>query len=103
MKLNVYKNQREVAKTLEVNNYDIMYGTVEDIFDVLEGIEDVNDPNGILNMINANRSKLNDLLLDIFADAGLTKEDLRMVKVKELVPVFVDLFRYVQQSFKSKN
>lgn len=103
MKLNVYRNQREIAKTLEVNNYDIMYGTVEDIFDVLEGIEDVNDPNGILNLINANRSKLNDLLLDIFADAGLTKEDLRMVKVKELVPVFADLFKYVQQSFKSKN
>lgn len=103
MKLNVYKNQKEIAKTLEVNNYDLMYGTVEDIFDILEGIEDTNSTAEILNLITANKSKLNDLLLDIFADAGLTKEDLRMVKVKELVPVFADLLMYVQQSFKSKN
>lgn len=103
MKLNVYKNQREVAKTVEVDEYDIMYGTVEDVFDVLEGVEDINDTQKIISVITANRMKLNDLLLDIFGEAGLTKEDLRMVKVKELIPVFVDLFRYVQNSFQSKN
>ena len=103
MKLNVYKNQREVAKTVEVDEYDIMYGTVEDVFDVLEGLEDINDTQKIISVITANRMKLNDLLLDIFGEAGLTKEDLRMVKVKELIPVFVDLFRYVQNSFQSKN
>lgn len=103
MKLNVYKNQREVAKTVEVDEYDIMYGTVEDVFDVLEGLEDINDTQKIISVITANRVKLNGLLLDIFGEAGLTKEDLRMVKVKELIPVFVDLFRYVQNSFQSKN
>lgn len=103
MKLNVYKNQKEIAKTIEVDNYDIMYGTVEDIFDILDGIENMNDGNEIVKVINANRGKLNDLLLDIFGAEGLTKEDLRMVKVKELVPVFIDLFKYVQASFKSKN
>ena len=101
MKLNIYKNQKEIEKTFEVDAYDIMYGTVEDVFDVLEGVENISDPNEILNVISQNRDKLNDLLLDIFE--GLTKEDLRKVKVKEIVPVFVDLFRYVQQSFRSKN
>ena len=28
MKINIYKNQREVEKTYEVDNYDLMYGTV---------------------------------------------------------------------------
>lgn len=103
MKLNVYKNQKEIAKTVEVDSYDIMYGTVEDAFEILEGIEDVNDTNAVLDVFAKNRTKLDDLLLDIFGGEGLTKEDLRMVKVKELVPVFVDLFKFVQNSFKSKN
>lgn len=103
MKLNVYKNQKEIEKTVEVDSYDIMYGTVEDVFEVLEGIEDMNDTKAVLDMFTKNRAKLNDLLLDIFGEAGLTKEDLRKVKVKELVPLFIDLFKFVQQSFKSKN
>lgn len=103
MKLNVYKNQNEVEKTYEVDAYDIMYGTVEDVFDILEGVENTNDTSEILAVINKNRDKLNDLLLDIFGAEGLTKEELRKVKVKEIVPVFIDLFRYVQESFRSKN
>lgn len=103
MKLNVYKNQKEIEKTVEVDSYDIMYGTVEDVFEVLEGIEDMNDTKSVLNMFTRNRAKLNDLLLDIFGGSGLTKEDLRKVKVKELVPLFIDLFKFVQHSFKSKN
>ena len=103
MKLNGYANQKEIAKTIEVDSYDIMYGTIEDVFEILEGIEDVNDKNAILKVFTQHRSKLDDLLLDVFGEAGLTKEDLRMVKVKELVPVFVDLFKFVTESFKSKN
>lgn len=103
MKLNIYKNQKEIEKTYEVDAYDIMYGTVEDVFDILEGVENTNDTSEILAVINKNRDKLNDLLLDIFGDEGLTKEELRKIKVKEIVPVFIDLFRYVKESFRSKN
>ena len=103
MKLNIYKNQREIEKTVEVDEYDIMYGTVEDVFDVLDGLEDIDDTTVVMELIRKNKKKLDDLLLDIFDGTGLTKEDLRKVKVKELVPLFVDLFRYVQESFQSKN
>lgn len=103
MKLNIYKNQREIEKTFEVDNYDLMYGTVEDIFDILDAVNDRSDTDAILKVIQANRRKLNDLLLDVFGDEGLTEEDLRKVKVAELIPVFMDLFNYVIQSFNSKN
>ena len=103
MKLNIYKNQREIAKTVEVDAYDIMYGTVEDVFDVLDGLEDIDDTKAMMEVVKNNRTKLNELLLDIFADTDLTKEDLRMIKIKELIPFFVDLFKYVQTSFQSKN
>lgn len=103
MKLNVYKNQREIAKTYEVSNYDLMYGTVEDVFDVLDGMEDMKTDADIIKLIQSNRSKLDDLLLDIFGGEGLTREELRNVKIKELVRVFIELFTYVVASFKSKN
>lgn len=105
MKLNIYKSQKEVEKTYEVDTYDIMYGTVEDIFEVIEnGMDDVmDDEKKLLMMIVENRSKLEDLLLDIFSEEGLTKEELRKVKVKEMIPLFIELFAYVKKSFESKN
>lgn len=103
MKLNVYNAQKQLEKTFEVDEYDLMYGTVEDIFDILEGVEGTTNSDEILKVITKSRSKLNDLLLDIFGDQGLTKEDLRGIKVKELVPMFIDLFKYVANSFTSKN
>lgn len=104
MKLNIYKNQREVEKTYEVDAYDIMYGTVQDVLEVLDsGMDNLNDNAQVLKVIADNRGKLEDLLLDIFGGEGLTKDELRRIKLKELVPLFLDLFKYVQRSFKSKN
>ncbi len=104
MKLNIYKNQKEIEKTYEVDNYDIMYGTVQDILAVLDdGLGDLNDNDQALKLITANRTKLEDLLLDIFGGEGLTPDELRKTKLKELIPVFIDLFSYVQKSFQSKN
>lgn len=104
MKLNIYKNQREVEKTYEVDAYDIMYGTVQDVLEVLDsGMDNLNDNAQVMKVIADNRGKLEDLLLDIFGSEGLTKDELRRIKLKELVPLFLDLFKYVQRSFKSKN
>lgn len=104
MKLNVYKNQKEIEKTYEVDNYDIMYGTVQDVLAILDdGLDQLNDNDKLIEVITKNRSKLEDLLLDIFGAEGLTPEELRRVKLKELLPVFIDLFAYVKQSFQSKN
>ena len=36
MKLNIYKNQKEIEKTYTIDDYDIMYGTVEDILSVFD-------------------------------------------------------------------
>ena len=103
LELNIYKNQREIEKTYKVDAYDLMYGTVEDIFDVLDGMENMHTDGEILKLVQQNRNKLNDLLLDIFGGEGLTQEELRKVKLKEMIPVFIGLFEYVKTSFVSKN
>lgn len=102
MKINIYKNQREVEKTYEVDNYDLMYGTVEDILALFDDIDDLKDNMQIFNVIKKNRSKLNDFMQDIFPD--LSDDELRRIKLKELIPVFMELFAYVTNSFgASKN
>lgn len=96
MKLNIYKNQKEVEKTYQVDNYDLMFGTVEDILGIFDEIDDMSDNMQIFNAIRHNRSKLNDLLKDIFPE--LTDDELRRTKLFELVPVFIGLFGYVKAS-----
>jgi len=97
MILNIYKNQREIEKTYEIDNYDLMYGTVEDVLSVFDDVEDLSDNMQIFKVIQKNRQKLTDLLKDIFPD--LTDEEVRRIKLKELIPLFMDLFVYVQRSF----
>lgn len=102
MIINVYKSQKEVAKTFECEAYDLMYGTVEDILSVLDEIGDNPSNEDLFKALAKNRGLINDLLLDVFPD--MEKEDLRNIKLKELVPFFLELFAYVKDSFSnSKN
>ena len=91
MKLNIYANQTGIEKTYEVQSYDIMYGTIEDIFGVLDELTDNSTEIDIMKIIQRNYKKLNNLLLDIFSSEGLTEEELKRIKVKELIPVFLEL------------
>ena len=103
MKLNIYKDQKTIEKTYEAESYDIMLGTVEDLFAVLEDVKDVSDEQQILDVLRRNWGKVAELLRDIFP--GLTKEELRHVKIRELLPLFAELFVMMRESFpaQSKN
>lgn len=104
MKLNIYKNQKEIEKTYSVDNYDLMYGTIQDLLSIMdEGLEQLNDADQAVKLIQDNREKIEDLMIDIFGGEGLTKEEMRRTKIKEWIPVFIDLFAYVRKSFQSKN
>ena len=105
MKLNIYKNQKEIEKTYSVDEYDIMYGTIQDILGILDKVDlqNLKNEQQFLDVIVENRTKLEDLLMDIFSSEGLTEEELRRIKLRELVPLFTDLFAYVRESFKRKN
>ena len=97
MKLNIYADQKHIEKTYEIDHYDIMYGTIEDALAIFDEIDDLHDNMQIYKVIQKNRTKLNDLLKDIFPE--LTDDELRRIKLKELVPVFMGLFTYIQTSF----
>lgn len=100
MKLTIYKNQTEIKKVVETKGYDLMFGTVEDILSVLDEVGDLADNAALFDAIRKNRGKLNALLMDVFPE--LTEEDMRGIKIKDLVPFFIDLFSYVRTSFGDK-
>lgn len=95
LKLNIYKNQREVEKTYTTQDYAVMYGTVEDLLDMLdlEALTNSENTDGIISavsrILNSRRDVINPLLLDIFPD--LTEDELRRTKTVEVIGVIVGL------------
>lgn len=112
LKLNVYAydgetgrtSQTEVAKVVTAESYDLMFGTIEDILGLLDAVSDGADDSAIIRAVVENWGKLRLLLLDVFPD--LEREDVDHIKVREVVPMLLELFRYVVDSFggsSSKN
>lgn len=113
LSLEVYKHdaetgrtsQTEVEKTVTAEAYDLMFGTVEDVLGLLDVVRDDSDQDAIIRAVVDNWGKLTILLLDVFPQ--LTREDIKHIKVRDVVPVMIELFKYVVESFggggKAKN
>lgn len=97
MKLNVYENKK-VVKTFVAETYDLMFGTVEDIINLIDldvfkgGISDKEFTTAVLVIIVKGFDLFKPLLKDIFD--GLTDDDLRKVKIAEIVPVVINIVQY---------
>lgn len=97
LKLNVYEHKK-IAKTYTAETYDLLFGTVEDIINLIDvnifkdGIDQKEFTNAVLILIVKGFDLFKPLLKDIFD--GLTDDELRNVKVAEIVPVIVDVIKY---------
>lgn len=96
MKLNIY-DKKKVVKTYEMDSYDLMWGTVEDIADAIKLDELKSGSNEEIiklafNLVVTAKDTVNDLMKDIFDD--LTDEELRRVRVSEMVNVLVDVVKF---------
>lgn len=93
LKLNIYakndKGRYELEKTYMSEAVDIMFGTAEDLFGML-GDLDIKDNKELLNAVTKGFSRLKPFLKEIFI--GVTDDELRRTKVKELIPLFVNIF-----------
>lgn len=95
LKLNIYKGKNEIERTYTAQDYDVMYGTVEDLLDLLdlEALTNTGDKEGIISavtrLLKARKDVINPLMLDIFD--GLTEEELRRTKAIDLLNVIVGL------------
>ena len=88
LKLNIYKNQKEIEKTYSVTNYDLTYGTIDDVLTLFD-LDKLDNNVELIKVVIKSLNSFKPLLLDVFD--GLTEEELRNTKVKELVTVIVGI------------
>lgn len=97
LSLNIYKG-KEVEKTYTTDTYDLMYGTLEDLIsavdaDKLDAISGGNKNNFELGkLVLSLLPQIKPILKSIFD--GITDEEIKRTKVKELIPVFIEAFKY---------
>jgi hypothetical protein len=101
LKLNVYAG-KEIEKTYTTDTYDLMYGTIEDLTNAID-IEKFNSIDKIGNnelggIVLKLLPQVKPLLKTIFD--GITDEEIKRTKVKELIPVFVEAFKYAFNEIK---
>lgn len=89
MKLNIYHGNN-IVKTYEVDNYDLTYGVIEDVIEIIDG-KDLENKNDLVNVAIDSFHLLRPLLKQVFD--GLTDDELRTVKVRELIVVIVELIK----------
>lgn len=109
LKLNIY-DKRNIVKTYTAETYDIMFGTVEDLIDTfnLDGLN-ANDNVEMIkvatNIVMNGKDVVKPLLKDIFE--GLTDDELRNTKIKEVATVLVEVVKFTMEQIakgsKGKN
>lgn len=96
LKLNIYE-KRKVIKTYTAETYDLMFGTVEDLIDILDldALKTGDDVEIIKlagNAVIKGMDIIKPLLKDIFE--GLTDEELKHTSVSEIATVLVEVVKF---------
>lgn len=89
MKLNIYQG-KNIVKTYETDSYDLTYGVIEDVIEVIDG-KDLENKSDLVNVAIDSFHLLRPLLKEVFD--GLTDDELRTVKIRELIVVIVELIK----------
>jgi Zn-dependent M32 family carboxypeptidase len=106
LKLNIYE-KRKIIKTYTAETYDLMFGTVEDLLDVMD-IDNIQADNrtellkAVAKVLAHSMDIVKPLLKDVFE--GLTDEELRNTKISEIVDALSNIVTYsINQITKGNN
>ena len=97
LKLNIYKNQDEIERTAMAESYDLMFGTAEDVLNIFDPDKMTSQMDIAVTVFKCFR-ELKPLLQDIFLD--ITDDELKRIKIKELVPLFYDICKNIADDIK---
>lgn len=92
LKLNIYdKSGKEVVKTYEASTYDLMFGTVMELMELLK-IEELDNQAEMLKTIYKAWGEIRTVLDGVFE--GVSADEWKNVKVKELLPLIVKIAKF---------
>ena len=75
------ENKKKVAKTISVDGYNLLMGTVDDFMDIID-LDKIDDEKEVIKMVLKSYKQLKPLIKDIFPE--LTEEDYRNISVGDL-------------------
>ena len=105
LKLNIYEaeDHEKIEKTYTSEQVDIMFGVAEDFLAIIDFEHMKDRREAAVNILKAFGS-LKPLLKDIFH--GVTDDELKRTKLKEVLPLWVDVFEALMvdmEPLQSKN
>lgn len=90
--LKIYDDKgKNVLKTYESTTYDLMFGTVMSLMDLLK-VEDLDNQVELLKIVHTAWGEIKDVLSAVFPEA--TDDDWKHVKVKELLPILIGIIKF---------
>lgn len=97
LNLNIYRG-REVEKAYTADGYDILFGTVEDLVNLIDvdsltgGKTDADFVGAVAALLKGGIGSVRSLLKEIFPD--VTDEELKRVKMRDVVNILVNVLKY---------
>lgn len=90
IKLDIYDkhDKTKVEKTLEVEGYDLMMGTIDDFVAIID-LDKINDRTEVAKMAAKGYKQIKPLIMDIFPE--LQDEDYRNIKMNDLIRLIVQI------------
>ena len=98
--LNIYDPETKIiAKQQKAESVDIMFGTIEDLIEIID-IDKLSEDNDteLTKIILMSIKKVKPLLKEVFT--GLSDDELKNTKIKELIPLFIDIVKYMFTEIK---
>ena len=102
LKLNIYGKENGklvIEKTYSADTYTLMFGTMEDVVRLIDVEKlqngDINSPDfigAVAQILVGSMDVVKPIMFEVFD--GLTDEELRKTKVSEIVPIFINIFKY---------
>lgn len=109
LKLNIYE-KRKIVKQYKAETYDVMFGTIEDLMDVVDfekfkSGKDEDLIQGVAMTIPKVLGLIKPLLKDIFD--GLTDDEIKKCRISDIAKVLVEIVKFtivqVSQGATGKN
>lgn len=90
--LKIYDDKgQNVVKSYESTTYELMFGTVMSLMDLLK-IEDIDNQLELLKIIHNAWAEIKEVLSGVFPEA--TDDEWKHVKVKELLPIIIGIAKF---------
>lgn len=90
--LKIYdESGKTVIKSYESTTYDLMFGTVMNLMELLK-IEEIDNQMEMLKTIHKAWDEIKNVLSGVFPE--VTEDDWKNVKVKELLPIIVEIAKF---------